>query len=98
MGIFFKTPKHLVFDYKPRYYDPRKEALDKKIADAEKRNSGEYVPGDSIRSGFKRIRFENKRSKGASGFLRFITIIGFILILVALMYLTDAVNVLMSSF
>ncbi len=97
MGLFFKTPKHLVFDYKPRYYDPRKEALDKKIEEAEKRNAGEYVPGDNIRKGFKRIRFENKRSKGQSAALRFITIIGFVLIFIALVYLTDVVDILMNS-
>ncbi len=97
MGLFFKTPKHLVFDYQPRYYDPRKEALDKKIADAEKRNAGEYVPGDNIRKGFRRIKFENKRSKGSSMLLRFVTIIGFVLIFVALMYLTDVVDILMNS-
>ena len=41
MGIFFKTPKHRVFEYKPLYYDPRKEALDEKIENARKRDAGE---------------------------------------------------------
>ena len=34
MGIFFKTPKHRVFEYKPLYYDPRKEALDEKLSNS----------------------------------------------------------------
>ena len=32
LGRFFKTPKTKQFHYKPRYYDERKEELDKRIA------------------------------------------------------------------
>lgn len=32
LGRFFKLPKIKQFQYKPRYYDERKEALDKRIA------------------------------------------------------------------
>lgn len=95
MGIFFKTPQHRVFEYKPRYYDPRKEALDKKIENARKREAGEYVPGDHIRKGFNRIRFDAKRSKGTNPVVRFITIVGLAVLIAALLYFTDAVKILM---
>ncbi len=32
IGSFFKLPKIKKFDFQPRYYDERKEALDKRIA------------------------------------------------------------------
>lgn len=32
LGSFFKLPKIKQFHYKPRYYDERKEELDKRIA------------------------------------------------------------------
>ncbi len=96
MGIFFKTPKHRVFEYKPRYWDPRKEALDEKIENARKREAGEYVPGDHIRKGFNRIRFDSKRSSGTNKYIRLITVIGLAVLIAALLYFTDAVNVLMS--
>ncbi len=95
MGIFFKTPKHRVFEYKPRYYDPRKEALDQKIEDARKREAGEYVPGDHIRKGFNRIRFESKRSSGTSPVVRFLTVLGLAVLIAALLYFTDFVKILM---
>lgn len=31
MGLFFKLPKHYVFDYKPIYYDPKKEEREKRF-------------------------------------------------------------------
>ena len=37
MAIFnwFGESEHRVFNYKPRYYDPEKEALKKKFGDAD---------------------------------------------------------------
>ncbi len=95
MGIFFKTPKHRVFEYKPLYYDPRKEELDEKIENQRKRDAGEYVPGDHIRKGFNRIKFDSKRSKGTSPVVRFLTIVSIAVLLAALLYFTDAIKLLM---
>ena len=36
LGGFFKLPKIKQFHYKPRYYDERKEELDKRIAQIKK--------------------------------------------------------------
>ncbi len=95
MGIFFKTPKHRVFEYKPLYYDPRKEALDEKVENQRKRDAGEYVPGDHVKKGFNRIKFDSKRSGGTSPFIRFITIIGLAGVIAALLYLTDVIQIFM---
>ncbi len=90
MGIFFfKTPRHRVFEYKPLYYDPRKEALEEKIENERKREAGEYVPGDHIRRGFGKMKFDSRRSSGPSRLIRFITVITIATIFIALYYFTD---------
>lgn len=36
MASLFKTPGHYVFDYKPIYYDPRKESREKRLRSIKK--------------------------------------------------------------
>ncbi len=95
MGIFFKTPKHRVFEYKPLYYDPRKEALDEKVENARKREAGEYIPGEHIRKGFSRMKFDSKRSAGTTPMVRFFTIVSLAALIAALLYFTDAIKFLL---
>lgn len=60
MGLF-KTFSFNVFDYKPRYYDPKTEELHAKVLerrreagkDKEEANTENYVPGASIRGSFR---------------------------------------------
>ncbi len=54
MGIFFKRAKPRQFEYKPRYYDPEKEAREQRRRelcgeDPEEGKNGEYKPGQYIR-------------------------------------------------
>lgn len=60
MGLF-KTFTYNVFDYKPRYYDPKTDELHEKVM-ARRRDEGkdgeaveteEYKPGSSIRGSFR---------------------------------------------
>lgn len=57
-GRVFKTREHYVFDYKPRYYDERKERLEqlKEKYSGEKINSTEEAPS---------ITFEKNNLKNA---------------------------------
>lgn len=96
MGIFFKTPKHRVFNYKPLYYDPRKEELEEKIENQRKRDAGEYVPGDNIRKGFHRIKYESKRGGGQNRFLRLVSIISIAILIYILMKFTDTFDFFMN--
>lgn len=89
MGIFFKTPKHRVFNYQPLYYDPRKEELEEKIENQRKRDAGEYVPGDNVRKGFRRIQYESKRSSGPSKLIRFVSLVSIVILIYVLMRFTD---------
>lgn len=53
MARFFYTPKPRQFDYKPRYWDPEKEAREKRreeLLGARPRGDGEYVPGELLRN------------------------------------------------
>lgn len=88
MALFFRTPKHRIFNYQPLYYDERKEALDEKIENARKRNAGKYIPGDTVRGGFKKIKYNTKRSKGMNSIIRYITIIAFAIFIIALIHFT----------
>lgn len=35
---FFKTPKHRVFEYKPRYYNPELEEIEQKLKEKQAQN------------------------------------------------------------
>ncbi len=39
LGRFFKLPGHQKFQYKPRYWDPDKEDLERRVKAAEEKNS-----------------------------------------------------------
>lgn len=71
MGFaFFKVPKHRVFDYKPRFYDPEKERREQRrrelgLADDDPQSEG-YQPGAIIRNSGMKSRheaFSQKMSK-----------------------------------
>lgn len=57
---FFKPPKHQRFNFNPRYYDPEKEELEKRVRLAEMGsdidNSEEELRKLKIKSSFKRAR------------------------------------------
>lgn len=96
MGLFFKTPKHRVFNYQPRYYDPRKEAIEEKIENQRKRDAGEYVPGDNVRKGFRRIKYESKRGGGPSTLIRLVSVISLAVLVYVLMRFTDVFDFFMN--
>lgn len=74
MAKFFHTPKARQFDYRPRYYDPAKEARGKRREElfGTRVSDGEYVPGEMLRNRqMKRMiaaddRQRTKRKKGST--------------------------------
>ena len=89
----FNTPKHKVFNYQPVYYDERKEALEEKIAAAERRNKGQYVPGESIKGAFTKPRFEVKRSSSmVDKVIRILTIVTLAILMLAVLYFTNVID------
>lgn len=63
-GKLFKPREHYVFNYKPRYYDERKERL-QHLEDKYKKNNGENTEASAIRltkNNLKNNWVKNKRS------------------------------------
>ena len=83
-GIFGEQ-EHRVFNYRPRYYDPEKEAVKEKFAEvdgsAEKK---EYVPGTYLKGAFRR---ENRYRTVNSRVRTFIGLAGLLMIIVILIYI-----------
>lgn len=72
MGFaFFKTPRHHVFEYKPRFYDEEKERREQRRhelgLDAADEAEADNTPGHMIRSGAMRARHESFSARMQSG-------------------------------
>ena len=97
---FNKRPKHKRFDYIPRYYDPKKEELDK-IVESYKNMEDADAAKNRIRSGLRnRYRGDAsyKRRQERSANIRLISII-FVLFMVAYLILkSDTISRMMESF
>lgn len=87
MARFFYTPKPRQFSYKPRFYDPEKEAREKRreeLLGVRPAEGEEYVPGELLRRRRMQRMMEdataarrNKKQKG-SGLL----LVAFIVLLI----------------
>ena len=84
---FFKTPRHQRFEYKPRYYDPRKEKIDQIVKSARgESNSDTELAKTRISSAFRRrtkSHISTKQSMRKSNIL----LLAIIVILFGLTYL-----------
>ena len=59
---FFKTARHRQFDFKSRYYDARKEDLEKRVKSAENGNSNlDFSKNWQQSKRSKKINYSNKR-------------------------------------
>lgn len=93
-GIFGEQ-EHRVFNYKPRYYDPEKEAVKEKFASVDgSMEKKDYVPGSYVKGAFKR----EDRYRTSGGRTRMIvSLAGLLLIIVALIYIAKMYPSLVSS-
>ncbi len=83
---FFGTQEHRVFNYKPRYYDPEKEALRQKFGHVD--GSSEktpYVPGSYIQGSLRNGNYQKTRQTGRTQAI--IGLVGLILFFVALIFI-----------
>lgn len=87
---FFGTQEHRVFTYKPRYYDPEKEALKEKFGEVDgSRKEEKYVPGTLLKGSFRDGNYQ--RTRGANKLQKIIGFVGLaiffiILVLIAKFY------------
>lgn len=89
---FFGDSEHRVFNYKPRYYDPEKEARRRMFGNVDGSNEkaskeGEkYVPGKYIYGSLRDGNYQVTRSPKSSKAQKIIGLIGLLLFFV-IMYL-----------
>lgn len=101
VGSFFKLPQYNVFDYKPRFYDPKKEARDQRRKEL-RNESGkspaieigdEYVPGSSIKGSF-RPKMPRQSYRSRSSTIRLIVIMAALFLLAYILLATDFTSVI----
>lgn len=89
----FGTPEHRVFNYKPRYYDPEKEALKEKFGKVDGRLEKEpYVPGSYLKGSFRNGNYQ--KTRGANKAQKIIGAIGLAIFFVVLVYITKFYSLL----
>lgn len=81
---FFKTPKSKPFNYQPRYWDPEKEDLEKRVAAAKKEMEAEKdFSKEALR---ERIDFRTKQNAKRPDFMTNIRVLVIAAILAAVLY------------
>ena len=84
---FFKRPKHQRFEYNPRYYDPKKEDLEKRLRLARKAKDGDPdAIKERISTGFRKKYRAQKGSYNSGAFRTNMLLLGIITALVVLTY------------
>lgn len=90
---FFGTPEHRVFNYKPRYYDPEKEALKEKFGKVDGRFEKEkYVPGSYIKGSFRNGNYQ--KTRGANKVQKIIGAIALVIFFIVLVYIAKFYSLL----
>lgn len=91
MAKFFYRKQARQFEYKPRYYDPEKEAREKRRDEllGARPTDGEYVPGSIIRAQTSARRegtIEDRRRKQKSTNLKLVVLLGLIVLVIFFMF------------
>lgn len=97
---FNKVPKHKRFDYIPRYYDPKKEELEK-LVDSYKKTDDVEATRERIRSGLKnKYRGDQsyRRSQQRSSNIRLISIILILFLVSYLILRSETILRMMDTF
>ena len=102
---FFKTPKHRVFNYRPRYYDPQKERAEELRAMTGSAKNTEIISDTTrlrhlrsrMHQGFQQIAYHNRRHAGNHKVMRFIVLLSLAALLVVLFYFSSLMEVLFTS-
>lgn len=83
-GIFGEQ-EHRVFNYKPRYYDPDKEAVKEKFAAVDgSMEKKDYVPGTYLKGAFRR---EDRYRTVGSRARTIASLVGLLLVIIILIYI-----------
>lgn len=84
---FFNLPKHQQYDYKPRYWDPKKEELEERLKRLEKIQSGGAEGARArISGGFRRGFSLDSKARSRQVRRSNLMLIGIVVALVVLSY------------
>lgn len=90
MFSFFGDQEHKVFDYKPIYYDKKKDEIKQKFASVDgsagKKEEGTYVPGSYIKGSLRDGNYQKTRQSGNKA-QSIIGIVGLLLIFTVLIFI-----------
>lgn len=94
---FFKLPDHYVFNYKPRYYDPQKEQMEKRVQKIKKKLG---IEDENKNIKYKAdINFRrdgmHRRRKDRNALARFLVILTFLLLMAYILIFTGYFDSLM---
>ena len=85
---FFRVPKHQKYDYKPRFWNPKKEALEDRLAQIKSIKEGGVEAAKSrISGGFKRGYATNYQAKRQQIMRSNLMLLGIIALLLIMSYL-----------
>ena len=85
---FFRVPKHQKYDYKPRFWDPKKEALEERLTQIEAIKEGGVEAAKSrISGGFKRGYASNYKAKRQQVLRSNLMLMGIVALLLIMSYL-----------
>lgn len=90
---WFGETEHRVFDYKPIYYDKEKDELKQKFGKVDgslEHDKSAYVPGSYVRGAFQ----SGVKKKGSNRAQQIITIVGLILFVLVMIYITKFYSLL----
>ncbi len=98
MGIFnfsfFGSQEHRVFNYRPRYYDPEKEALKEKFGAVDGSREKNYAPGSYIRGSLRNGNYS--KTRGANRTQKIIGMVSLILAFVIAVLIAKYYSLLFS--
>lgn len=86
---FFRVPKHQQYDYKPRYWDPKKEELEERLKQIEERSGNDpqaikaRLAGGGFRRGYQSDGSYRKRQVLRSNAI----LMGIVVVLIIFSYL-----------
>ena len=96
---FFRKTPHRVYHYEYRYYDPRKEAMEERLArlhEGEMAKKGIYVPGRFIRTHMRKNIYGNRKDSGKMFITRIVILLSLAVLIIAAYYLADGLAFLLT--
>lgn len=94
MSAFFKLPKHYVFDYKPLYYDPKKEERKERFSKIRKELGVEQENLKERKTVIKFNRRIGQAKRDRTSTVRFLVILVLLSVLAYLFLFTDIVEMM----